>query len=333
MKGGYDVANDEEVFSFLLEDVLSFERGQEVADMVSVFLDPDITVQPLDGDVSLRGIIELQGEYDRLQERVENEEGVLNKDTFEVRNFVDKVVDIGEERAIFSHQFPVEITIPEYRVNNIEDIKMEIENFDYELIAPDEIKIESSIIIHGINQEASAGDSRDVDEEEKTLFSIEKQKDVEKQRKEESVPELNDTSLERIPEVPELEADEEVIAEPEAASEEEHESLVPVEQEKQLHISARSIEDKEADIDPEEDADEDADASVQDRNIDYLKSMFGGEQESGHTKVRLCIVQERDTVDSIAEKYEVKKSQILIKNQLEDEEIVEGQLLQIPNTK
>lgn len=342
LKGGYDVAKDEEVFSFLLEDVLSFERGQEVADMISVFLDPDITVQPFNDDVSIRGIIELQGEYDRLEEQTADARGVWNQETFESRNYVDKVVDIGEERAIFSHQFPVEVTIPEYRVSNIEDVVMEIENFDYELMSPDQMNIQSSILIHGINQESAVEDARDLDGEEATLFTI-----VEEEEGTESRTDVSDTSLEEIPEVPEVEVEEDEHAhaesevksgqehaheESEVKGEQEHETLIPETKEKQLHISARAIEDSEEKSDAEaDDIDEESEESPQDRNIDYLKSMFGGEEENGHTKVRLCIVQERDTVDSIAEKYDVKKSHILKKNHLEDEDLVEGQLLQIPS--
>ncbi len=323
LKGGHDVANEKESFSFLLEDVLSFERGQEVGDMITVFLDPDITVQPFHDDVSIRGMIELQGEYDRLKERTDYAEGVWNKETFESRNFVDKVVDIGEERAIFSHQFPVEITIPAYRVKDMDDITMEIENFDYELMSPDQINIQSSILIHGINEEEPEEIAREVDHEEEKLFVIEEQ--------EEEQTEEDDTSLDRAPEERENTSEEGVSVE-ERTDEAEDASIIPIEEEKQLHISARAVEDSETEDDSEEEVeDEEAEEeSAQDRNIDYLKSMFGGEEENGQTKVRLCIVQEQDTVDSIAERYDVKKSQILKENRLEDDDVIEGQLLQIP---
>lgn len=325
LKGGHDVANEKESFSFLLEDVLSFERGQEVGDMITVFLDPDITVQPFHDDVSIRGMIELQGEYDRLQESTDDVEGVWNKETFESRNFVDKVVDIGEERAIFSHQFPVEITIPSYRVKDMDDITMEIENFDYELLSPDQINIQSSILIHGIHEEEPEEIAREVDQEEEKLFAIEQQ--------EEERTEDDATSVDRSVKEQENTSEEKgASAEEERTDEAEDASIIPIEEDKQLHISARAVEDTETEDDSEEEAEEDetVEESAQDRNIDYLKSMFGGEEENGQTKVRLCIVQERDTVDSIAERYDVKKSQILKENRLEDDDVIEGQLLQIP---
>jgi len=321
-KGGYDVANDEEVFSFILEDVLSFERGQEVGEMISVFLDPDISVQPFKGDVSIRGIIELQGEYDSLQETNEASEDVWNEETFEVRNFVDKVVDISEVRRIFSHEFPVEITIPSYRVSNMDDISMEIENFDYELLTSDQIKVQSSILIHGVHQERELEIPDHVDDELEPLFTIEPQEDM--QAIEEAPP------AEPVPD--ELEEEQlEVARENEDDHEDEIEPLDSVDEEKQLHISARSNDNLEEEDFAEED-DEEIEETTQDRNIDYLKSMFGGDEGNGQTKVRLCIVQDRDTVDSIAKKYDVKKSQLLKTNQLEDEDLVEGQLLHIPHS-
>lgn len=311
-----------EVFSFILEDVLSFERGQEVGEMISVFLDPDISVQPFNEDVSLRGIIELQGEYDLLQETTESSEDVWNEETFEVRNFVDKVVDISEERKIFSHEFPVEITIPSYRVLNMDDISMEIESFDYELLTSDQIKVQSSILIHGVQQERELEITDDVNQELEPLFTIDPQEDS--QEKEGStICALDSTKDEEVQQQSKIE-DEEDLAD--------HvETLDPVEEEKQLHISARSKEDVDKEhhgVEHEEDVEE----VTQVQNIDYLKSMFGGEEASEQTKVRLCIVQDKDTVDSIAKKYDVKISQLLKMNQLEDEDIVEGQLLHIPQS-
>lgn len=333
MKGGLCVANNEEVFSFVLEEVLSFEKGQEVGDMISVFLDPDISVQPFNEDISIRGMIELQGEYERYKNKTESDVAeILNADTFEKRNYVDRVVDIGEERAIFSHQFPVEITVPQYRVADMEDITMEIENFDYELIAADEIKVQSSIIIHGINREELDDDMTEetpvvadnVDERD-TLFSMDTQKeDLEYEEQEDPAPTLSEMAI-PAPRREEVDEQHSAVQEEREEKEEQEEQI---EDEKQLHISSRSSEEVEL-VNDDVETDE---VLQEDPNIDYLKNMFGGEEKNSKTMVRLCIVQERDTVDSIAEKYNVKKSHIIKQNRLEDESegLIEGQLLHIP---
>lgn len=48
--------------------------------------------------------------------------------------------------------------------------------------------------------------------------------------------------------------------------------------------------------------------------------------------MRLCIVQENDTIDTIAERFAISPLQLIKHNQLEEElEVNEGQLLYIPS--
>lgn len=326
------VTNNEQIFSFQLEEVLSFERGQEVGGMISVFLDPDISVQSLREDISIRGMIELQGEYERLPVQFENTERVLSADTFEHRNYVDKVVDIGEERAIFSHQFPVEISVPHYRITKVEDVSMEIEHFDYELMAPDEMKIQSSILIHGINNEEYEAARVTSDEEREPLFTVVDQDPFVKDDEERVEPPI---TKEEYTSPPTQEAESAPSSEAEEVVREENESDEEAERAEEQHesvdVSTRPLEETETTIGSMDEGHDDDEAEEnEERNIDYLMSMFGDEDENGHTKVRLCIVQERDTVDSIAEKYNIQKSHIVKRNRLASEELMEGQLLHIP---
>src|SRR5699024_8280883 len=46
---------------------------------------------------------------------------------------------------------PVEISVPTYRVNNLEDVTVRIAFFDYELPEPGQFNLMSTIEIHGIN--------------------------------------------------------------------------------------------------------------------------------------------------------------------------------------
>ncbi len=331
-KGDIWVTNNENIFSFQLEEVLSFERGQEVGDMISVFLDPEITVQSLKEDVSIRGMIELQGEYERTSDHEDQPERVLNAETFEQRHYVDKVVDIGEERAIFSHQFPVEISVPHYRITNVEEVSMEIEHFDYEIIAPDEMKIQSSILIHGINNEEYVDTSERNDEEREPLFTV-----VDQDPFVEDEAESHEDSIQMKEQVSRSLATNEAPPAPPPSQDELDEAALreTEEPQEQMEVSTHSIEETETTISSMDEDDHEVDESTaaEEGKIDYLMSMFGDEEENGHTKVRLCIVQERDTVESIAEKYNITKSLIVKRNQLENEELVEGQLLHIPLLK
>ncbi|PAF21795.1 hypothetical protein CHH49_09530, partial [Terribacillus saccharophilus] len=64
----------------------------------------------------------------------------------------------------------------------------------------------------------------------------------------------------------------------------------------------------------------------------FLVSMFGAREET-YTKLRVCIVQERDTLEKIATRYDVPVSSIASSNNLEEETVSEGQLLLIPQRR
>ncbi len=68
-------------------------------------------------------------------------------------------------------------------------------------------------------------------------------------------------------------------------------------------------------------------------DVRYLADMFRSDEEEQYAKMRLCIVQETDTVESIAERYDITALQLLKQNRLEDESLQEGQLLYIPQKK
>lgn len=62
----------------------------------------------------------------------------------------------------------------------------------------------------------------------------------------------------------------------------------------------------------------------------YLTSMFQREEEP-YAKMRMCIVQESDTLGSIAQKYKVPPTQLSRINDLGDEDVSAGQILYIPS--
>lgn len=61
------------------------------------------------------------------------------------------------------------------------------------------------------------------------------------------------------------------------------------------------------------------------------KSLFiTSQEEQPFRRVRLCIVHKDDTVDSIAQKYDLKPQEIRLYNGLSDQELTEGQVIYIP---
>src|SRR5699024_8709900 len=64
----------------------------------------------------------------------------------------EKVYEMDDEQSRFSHRFPVEISVPPNLVDNLEDITVSVDAFDYELPSQNKLNIKASIHIHGINQ-------------------------------------------------------------------------------------------------------------------------------------------------------------------------------------
>ncbi|GAC41397.1 LysM peptidoglycan-binding domain-containing protein [Paenibacillus popilliae] len=54
------------------------------------------------------------------------------------------------------------------------------------------------------------------------------------------------------------------------------------------------------------------------------------DEEQGFKKVRICIVQREETLDTIADRYQMNTNEIVLYNRLSDQNVTEGQVLYIP---
>jgi stage VI sporulation protein D len=63
--------------------------------------------------------------------------------------------------------------------------------------------------------------------------------------------------------------------------------------------------------------------------LEWAKWLIGEEEEQ-FVKIKMVIAQKEDSIDSIAEKYNVLASQLIRLNQLEEGELEEGQIIHIP---
>ncbi|WP_207368890.1 LysM peptidoglycan-binding domain-containing protein [Heyndrickxia coagulans] len=131
---------------FSLEELIWFKKGQEVEELLSISLDPHITIQELEQYVVIKGNLYLSGEYIGCRE--EEGEDVL------FRKYVQSV-QYREEDGIFEfyQSFPVDVTIPKTRIEDIEELDVNIEGFDYQFHGTDCLKINADIAIEGILQD------------------------------------------------------------------------------------------------------------------------------------------------------------------------------------
>ncbi len=165
MKGGVALSQENSsILRFSLEESVWFQKGQEVDDLLSISLDPNITIQENDQYITIQGSLELTGEYNRTQTNQPEEEEV-----FKAPKLVHSVLEREEGVNEFLHHFPVDITIPFSRVSSIDDIVVEIETFDYVFPERSCLNLTAELSIAGLTNEEQAAEE-EVNEDEWTSY-------------------------------------------------------------------------------------------------------------------------------------------------------------------
>lgn len=338
-----------------------FRKGQEVEELISISLDPDITIQENDQYVTIRGSLELTGEY-KSYEASE----ISENDGFPSQKFVERVEEREEGTCEFSHRFPVDITIPNNRIQSIYDIDVLVESFDYSTPERSCLKLSAELTISGLygtdqiqQQETpeyevlNRAETDEVEEEvevEQTtvqssyednfLFEAEARKPQE------------DESVEVLPKFPTF------TYQPQDEEEEDYQPLWDLQEarsegSKQVEVEIKQeivIEEKpaptphfEEDVYMEEESSSSSE-EVPPKNVKKKKAakkknmslteFFARKDESAvQAKVKVCIAQKGDTLDSIADRYGVPVPNLLRANNLElSQDVFEGQVLYIPST-
>ncbi|MFT8318278.1 MAG: LysM peptidoglycan-binding domain-containing protein [Sporolactobacillus sp.] len=119
-------------------------------EILSMALEPDITVEESWNDVTIKGYLRLTGEYKPADSKVLDEEG----STAPFRT-IDEIMETNNGTAVLEHHFPIDITIPADRVPNLEDLFVIIESFDYELAEHRHIQLQADLAITGLAQPAA----------------------------------------------------------------------------------------------------------------------------------------------------------------------------------
>jgi len=305
---------------FSIEESVWFKKGQEVSELISISLDPMVTVEEYDQYVTIRGVLELSGEY-RMTERGEGE----------------AYTDLGAHRLIhhvetredgiseLSHRFPVDITIPKNRIQSLDDVYVTIDSFDYDIREQGQLVLLADIAIGGIyDSEVSV---LNVKEESNKLESVYRNEEQNEETANDEFSDKEEALFDPFEVVARKEEQEEEQTEQEQS--EAHETT-PM----QVELKGRVEENKQ--VENEEDgsynnAGTDVKTTKRKENELYLTKIFAKEQHQEFSRVKICIVQQGDSLDKIAERYDISVQQLLRVNQLGQEtDICEGQLLYIP---
>ena len=309
---------------FSIEEAVAFRREHHVDQLLSISLQPTITIEEQEDHVYIRGVLELSGEYTKHEEDGEDVE------TFELGRYIEQVRMRDEETGEFLHQFPIDITVPKERVDDLEQVYVLIESFDYDL-RKNELLLIAEVAIHGIQMD----DDRE-DEEEWDAYNVDDFEPFEAVAHQEVYEEEKEEQEERetIVNVPTFY----MLHEEQVADNDEH---------KEERIDVQG-EHEEEQVDTQKGYEEEQESKREEtsfqlelkgretnekrnENALYLTKLFGKNEEQAFARLKICIVQQGDSLDKIAERYDVSVQQLLRTNHLESgADIHEGQLLYIP---
>ncbi|MGE7759030.1 LysM peptidoglycan-binding domain-containing protein [Peribacillus sp. NPDC097895] len=151
---------NESYLRFSLEESVWFQKGQEVVELYSISLDPNVTIQESDQYVFIRGSLDLCGEYKDSQNGEEEEFS---------QTFLPKAVQKVERNLNglneFTHRFPVDITIPNNRIASLEEVDVSIQSFDYALPEHNCLKLQADLLITGIYNDSYVEERFDTEQE------------------------------------------------------------------------------------------------------------------------------------------------------------------------
>ncbi|WP_226526314.1 stage VI sporulation protein D [Metabacillus niabensis] len=381
--------SQEQQLRFSVEESVWFQKGQEVSELLSISLDPDISIHEHDQYISIRGALLLTGEYKIDQDGSEG-------DSFEYANvrYVNEVETREDGISELSHRFPVDITIPRNRISQLDDVYVSIESFDYDLPELKCLKLIADLSISGISDseavqneevettreeeleplyresqdETEANDEESFAQAERTAVSpfssfydvnesddsdmdklsppsISIQKEVTESREEneeETFTEISSQDLSaQVEEPEEIEQQEVLNSEPIQDEEKEQEDLydpfsVEVRKEEQneepQEVQYSFFSKSEAEVkEVEELEDQDERDQKDQKDAHYLTSLFARDDEEDFSRLKMCIVQQGDTLNSICDRYEISIQQIVRVNDFQaDQDVYEGQILYIP---
>ncbi|MDF1506899.1 stage VI sporulation protein D [Robertmurraya sp. DFI.2.37] len=359
---------NESFLRFSLEESVWFQKGQEVAELITISLDPNITIHENDDYVTIEGELQLSGEYKRKETEAEVEEEIPLSP-----KFVQQIENREEGITQFSHRFPVDITIPVHRIANIYDLDVEIESFDYLFPEQSCMKLTADLTITGLKsdepevqaepselelayreeeppkQELKLEEVEEVQPAEETVlpandlfapFVAEARKSPEEEQNEaEPAPSL--LELDKAPTLQVYEQESEAIKTvPDVSFAPQRYEFTPNEP-----ATAQLEEVEQAEHEYESPADEESSSSSSEevakkkkkkskkQGISITEFLARKEDEEAVARLKVCIVQSGDTLDVIAERYEISTQQLLKFNHLEvNQDVFEGQVLYIPAT-
>ncbi len=337
---------------FNVEESIWFKEGEEIDNILSVSLEPEISVEEHGDYATIKGALRLEGDFQLRGESIERDLDLEETNDQLAFRSVQEVRKVDDMNGEFEHRFPVEITIPIERVEKLDDIYVIVDSFDYKLPNERCLQLSAELEIIGVKEEGmerTESIERDDEQQGEPLtfdeqFSFEidsariennemngaEAKENEATQTDEKIIEL-EQSRQTGPQI-ELKGreDKEHIEDHnllvESLEESDRASLYEKDEQEERNEALETEAEFEDVADEEQEQKEE---SVRDENALYLTKMLERHEEEFST-LKMRIIQPGDSLESIAEVYDVQPAQLVRMNEIQDDQVEEGQIIYIP---
>jgi stage VI sporulation protein D len=326
---------------FQVEESIWLDHHSRAAEITSLELEPEVEVVEESELVVIKGNLVLTGRFETAEgddeESLDLESSSLADQLhFKPLRVEQKEIYQKEHRGKIEKKFPVDVTVPSNKVDDLEDVYVQVDQFDYTISEGHRLNIQAEVLITGIRTEsnslpltfdvAAAREERLQEERmEDDEFETEIEADVETKRRLENGNIAEDAR-------PENELNFRAYEEQDN-DEDDQENVIPIfNQEIRTNFqSSPSVEDSYEEDEEDEESNERIEQS---KTTGFLTQLMSGktEEERDVTRLKMCIVQRDESLDLIAARYEIQVQDIMRTNRLESEQISEGQLLYIPKS-
>lgn len=326
MEGGLIMSSNQySPIRFQVQESIWLDHHSRAAEITSLELEPEVDVVDEGGLINIRGSLVLTGRFETAEEEDEESldlesSSLADQLHFQPLRVEQKEIYQKEHRGKIEKRFPVDVTVPSNKVDDLEDVYMQVDQFDYTISEGHRLNIQAEVLITGVRTESN------------TLpltFDVAAARE-EREEKEEVLEEEA-----RYETASEVVQDESRVKDEDEDEDHEHESekVIPIfNQEIRTNFQSAPSEEDTYEEDEEGEPAEKEERVEQSKTTGFLEQLMSGkdEEEKGVTRLRVCIVQRDESLDIIADRYEIQVQEIMRTNRLETEQISQGQLLYIP---
>lgn len=147
--------------AFHFQETIAFQQDQQIQEMLGIGLEPVITFDEQEHTLSIRGVMELKGEYIKSDSPIELVEREPSG------TYVEQVEPLSDTVNEFFHKLLIDISLPAERVESSEDLAIHVNHFDYTMKSAAEMEIEVNLAISGLR-----GQTENEESEEEEIFSL-----------------------------------------------------------------------------------------------------------------------------------------------------------------